>query len=147
MHDKVVAKVNNIDTVECVLKTKYNKNKSNSEKKKILILAGLLEKTNYRSKTSEIESKIPSTSGLATTSALTAVENKISEVRSLVKQTDYNTKINETEKKISDHNRDKCTTTPEFNNFTAEIFAARLAQANLVAKTGFDTKLISLNKK
>ena len=33
MHDKVVAKVNNIDTIECVLKTKYNTNKSNSEKK------------------------------------------------------------------------------------------------------------------
>ena len=76
MHDKVVAKVNNIDTIECVLKTKYDTNKSNSEKK-ILILAGLLKKqTNYRSKISEIESKIPSTSGLATTSALTELKIK-----------------------------------------------------------------------
>ena len=32
-------------------------------------------------------------------------------------------------------------------NLTAENFAARLAQANSVTKTHFDTKLISLNKK
>ena len=37
--------------------------------------------------------------------------------------------------------------TPEFNTFTADIFAARLAKANLVTKTDFDNKLISLNKK
>ena len=47
-----------------------------------------------------MESKIPSISGLATTSALTEVENKISGVTSLVKKTDYNTKISEIEKNI-----------------------------------------------
>ena len=31
--------------------------------------------------------------------------------------------------------------TPEFNKLTAENFAARLAQANLVTKTDFDAKL------
>ena len=35
----------------------------------------------------------------------------------------------------------------KFNKFTAEIFDARLARANLVTKTDFDNKLISLNKK
>ena len=38
-------------------------------------------------------------------------------------------------------------TTPEFNKFTAEVFDARLEQANLMTKTGFDTKLISFNRK
>ena len=33
------------------------------------------------------------------------------------------------------------------NSTTSENFAARLAQANLVTKTDFETKLISLNKK
>ena len=45
----------------------------------------LLKKTVYNSKISEIENKIPSITGLATTSfALTAVENKIPNVISLV---------------------------------------------------------------
>ena len=43
--------------------------------KRFLILAGLL-KTDYNATVSEKEGKIPSISGLATNSALTAVENK-----------------------------------------------------------------------
>ena len=45
---------------------------------------------------------MPSISGLATSSALTAVENKIWNVSSLVKKTDYDTKISEIERKVSD---------------------------------------------
>ena len=37
--------------------------------------------------------------------------------------------------------------TPEFNRLTAENFAARLAQANLVTKTNFGDKLKNFNKK
>ena len=37
--------------------------------------------------------------------------------------------------------------TPEFNKFTAEVFDVRLARANLITKTDFSTKLISLNQK
>ena len=69
---------------------------------------------------------------------MTAVENKIPDVSSLVKKTDYNTSISEIEKKLTDHNHDKYITTPEFNKLTAETFAARLKQANLVTKTNFD---------
>ena len=57
---------------------------------------------------------------MATTTALTAVENKIIDVNDLVKKTDYNTKNNEIEKKITDHSHNKCITTPEFNKLTAE---------------------------
>ena len=39
----------------------------------------------------------------------------------------------------------KYITTPEFNKLTAKNLAARLAQANLIAKTDFDAKLSSLN--
>ena len=50
-------------------------------------------------------------------------------------------------RKVSDHNHDKYITTPEFNILAGRIFTARLAQANLVTKIYFDTKLQSLDKK
>ena len=50
-------------------------------------------------------------------------------------------------KKITDHNHDKYITTPEFNKLTTENFRARLAQADLVKKTDFDTKLQDISKR
>ena len=153
VYDKLVPKVNNIDTSGFVLKTKYGKDKSDLEKKisdtdkKILDTSRLVKKTDYNAKISEIENKIPSIRGLDTNSALTAVENKIPNVSNLVKKTDYNTKISEIEKKVTHHYHNKYVTTPEFNKLAAENFAERLAEANLVTKTDFDTKLISLNRK
>ena len=64
-----------------------------------------------------------------------------------IKKADYDTNISETGKKVTDHDHDKYITISEFNKLTAENFAARLAQVNLVTKTDFDTKLITLNKK
>ena len=54
-----------------------------------------------------MESKIPSISGLATTSELTAVENKTpaQSKKKKKKKTDYNTKISDIEKKLTDHNQ------------------------------------------
>ena len=49
--------------------------------------------------------------------------------------------------KFTDHNHDKYITTTEFPKLTAENFAARLKQANLVTKIDFDEKLKSLNQK
>ena len=43
---------------------------------------------------------MPSITELATTSALTAAENKIPDTSNLVKKTDYNTKITEIEKDL-----------------------------------------------
>ena len=48
-------------------------------------------------------------------------------------------------KKLSDHDHDKYITSPEFNTLAAEVFTVRLAPANLVTKTDFETE--SLNKK
>ena len=95
----------------------------------------------------EKENKIPSISGLTTTSAFTPVKNKISDVSSLVKKTDYNTKITEIEKKLTDHDHGKFITISEFTNLAARVFTARLTRANLVAKTNFDDNLKSLNQK
>ena len=122
MYDKLVAKVNNIDTSDFVLKTKYQTDKAELEKK-IPDVTDFVKKT----KLTELENKIPDVSSLATKTALTAVENKIPSVRSLVKKTNYDTKLSELEKKLTDHNYGKCITTPEFNTLAADVFNARLA--------------------
>ena len=114
---------------------------------KIPNISHLVKKTDYNAKIAEIESKIPDVSSLATKTALTTVENKIPSVSSLVKKTDYNTKITGVEKKLTDHDHDKYITTPECNTLAADVFIARLAQANLVAKTDFDNSVSSLNSK
>ena len=62
IYDKLVAKVNNIDTSAFVLKTKYNTDKTELENK-IPDTSGLVEKTDYNTKITETEGKIPSISG------------------------------------------------------------------------------------
>ena len=105
VYDKLVTKVNNIETSGFVLKTNQIIN--------LLILVGLL-KTDSNPKIREIQIQIPSISALATKSAFTAVENKIPDKSSLVKKTDYSANVNEVEKKVTDHNHDKYITTSEF---------------------------------
>ena len=75
-YDQLVGKVNNIDTSDFVLKTKYNTGKT------------------------KLENKIPNISNLATKTALTTVENKIPSGSDSVKKRDYNNKVTEIEKKI-----------------------------------------------
>ena len=106
MYDKLVAKVNKIDTSNFLLKTKYKTDKTELEKKIPSVIDFVKE-----AKLIELENKIPDISNLATKTALTAVENKIPSVSNLVNKTDYNTKITEIEKKLTDHNHDKYITT------------------------------------
>ena len=72
---KLVAKVNGIDNNGFVLKTKYDRDKKESENK-IRDTSGLVKKTDYNVKITEIEGKIPIISRLATNAALTTVEKK-----------------------------------------------------------------------
>ena len=88
-----------------------------------------------------MEGKIPDVSNLATKTALTTVENKIPSVSNLVNKTDYNAKFTEIENKLINHNHDKYIDTQEFNKLTADVFTTRIAQANLITKTGFDSRL------
>ena len=87
--------------------------------------------TTLNARINQVKNKTPNINNLATTTALTAVESKTPDRRKYI-------------------------TTPKFNKFTAENFAARLAQANLgskidiynfVKKTDFDDKLKKINKK
>ena len=59
----------------------------------------------------------------------------------MINKTNYNTKITEIENKLTDHNHDKYIDTPELNKLAADVFNARLAQANLITKTDFGSKL------
>ena len=78
-YDKLVSKVDNIDTSNFVLKTDYN------------------------NKITGVEGKIPDISNLATKTALTTVENKTPRASDLVKKTDYNNKVTEIESKLNDN--------------------------------------------
>ena len=103
-YDKLVNKVNDIDTTKFVSRNKYEKDGSNFEDKidkidkKTSDFSDLVKKTDFNSKIIEVEGKIPSLGGLATNSALTAVENKISDVSGLA----TNSALTAVENKIPD---------------------------------------------
>ena len=142
VYDKLVAKVNNIDTSDFVLKTKYQTDKTELEKK-IPNVTDFVKKV----KLTELGNNIPDISNLATKTTLTTAEDKIPDFSDLVKKAGYNTKVTETENKLNNHNYDKYIDTQEFNKLAADVFNARMARANLITKTGFDAKLSSLNRK
>ena len=123
---------------------------------KISHVTNLATKTTLNAKINKVKGEIPSITNLATTTALTPVENEILNVSDLVKKKLTITQKLVKLKKITAHVLEKYIITLEFNRLTAEHFAARLAQANLVNendianvvnKTDFGDKLKKLNKK
>ena len=80
VYDKLVAKVDNIDTSDFVLKTNYQIDKTELEKK-IPDVTEFVKKV----KLTELKNKIPHIRHFATKTALTTVENEIPSVNSLVK--------------------------------------------------------------
>ena len=129
VYDQLAAKVNNIYTSDFVLKTNYQTDETELEKKTPDV-SNLVKKA----KLTESKNKIPDISCLVAKTALNAVENKIPSISNLVTKIDYDTKITEIEKKRTDHNHGKYTTTPDFNTLPADVFNARLARANLIIK-------------
>ena len=85
VYDKLVVKVNNIDTSRFVLKNEYDTDKTEL-KNKIPDTRCLVKKTDYNARITATEFQIPSISGLATNAALTAVEIKIPNISSLLKK-------------------------------------------------------------
>ena len=90
VYEKLVAKVNNIDTSDFLLKANYNTDKTELENK-FPNGTGFVKKA----KLTELENKISDISNLATKTALTTVKKKIASVSGLVKKTDYDTKMTE----------------------------------------------------
>ena len=66
MYDKLVAKVNNIDTSDFVLKTKYNTDKA------------------------KLENKIPNVTNFVKKTKLTELENKITDISNLANKNSNN---------------------------------------------------------
>ena len=85
VYDKLVEKVNNIDTSGFVSKTKYDE-----LEKKIPDISSFVKKTSYNSKVDT----------LATKTELPTVENKINSVNNLITKTGFNAKVTEIEGKI-----------------------------------------------
>ena len=91
-YNKLVTKVDNIDTTNFVSRTKYEKDGTDFEDKidkidkKIPDVTSLVKKKHLNTKVTEIGRKIPDFSSLVTKSALTVVENKIPDVSNLVKK-------------------------------------------------------------
>ena len=69
--------------------------------KKVPDISGLAKKTDFNTKVTEIEGKLPSITGLPTNSALTAVENKILDVSSLVKKTHLDAELKNISVKVT----------------------------------------------
>ena len=65
VYDKLVPKVNSIDTSTSVLKTKYDTDKSKLESK-VPDTSGIVKETDYNTRTTEIEGIIPNISNLET---------------------------------------------------------------------------------
>ena len=78
---------------------------------------------------------------------MTAVENKILDVISLVKKQIMMQKLVTLKRKLLIIIMINVLLLQNLIKLGAKRFAARLAQANLVTKTDFDTKLTSINKK
>ena len=168
VYNKLVAKVDNINTSGFVLKTKYDTDKSELENK-IPDTSGLVKKTDYNTKLADIEGKIPDVSNLATKTALTTVENKIPNVRGLASKdalTTVENKIPDVSKYATKNALTNLSNTvpdistlikkSDYDTKIAEIenkyvsnsgVTAKLAQANVITKRNFDAKIIELENK
>ena len=161
VYDKLAAKVNNIDTSDFVLKTKYQTDKTELENK-IPDLTDFVKET----KLTELENKIPDVSGsatkpaltavenkilnvsnLATKTALTTVENKIPNINGLVKKTDIIQKSVKLKERLLIIITANILLSPEFNTLDADVFNVKLTRENLLTKTDFDTKVSSVDSK
>ena len=144
VYDKLVAKVNNIDTSGFVLKTKYDTDKSELENK-IPDTSGLVKKTDYNTKITEIEGKIPNVTNLATKTALTTVENKITNVSGLATKAELNAidgKIPNITGWISKSDHDKDINEIKNNYVTNSVLTSRLT--NYVPYTAYNLKILLL---
>ena len=128
-YNKLVTKVNNIDTSGSVLKTNYN-TKTTELENKIPDISNLATKTALTT----VENKIPRISNLATKAALTTVENKIPNINNLATKTELTTVKN----KI-----------PNINNLAAKTLVNNVEDkipniSNLVKKKVSNTKITNI---
>ena len=135
VYDKLLVKVNNIDISGFLIWHREIRLRKENEwcRQKIPDNNELVKKISYIAKISELEGKIPSNTNLATTAALTIVENEIPDVNNLVKkETNYDAEILDLKSKYF--------TTADYNKFTNKKVDLKMKQKGLVNKsdiTGF----------
>ena len=135
-YNKLVTKVDNIDTTGFVLEARYNTDKSELENK-TPGTSGLVKNTDYKTKITEIEGKTPDISNLATKTALTTVKNKIHSVTNLATKT----LANKVENRI-----------PDISNLATKTALTAVENkipniSNLVKKTYYNTKVTEIENK
>ena len=102
--------------------------KFNDADKKYLILVGLLKKTAYNDKITEIEGNIPSITGYYC--CINCSWKKIPNINNLVKKTDYDAKISGIESKYF--------TLADCHKFTSQTLDANVKQKEFVDKSAID---------
>ena len=97
--------------------------------------SGLVRKTDYDNKTTDIEGKTLTTTGLATTATSNAVKNEITNVSDIVKKTDYDAEISDIDVKYF--------TMSDYNKFTNDILDAKIKQniSKFIKNIGLDEKI------
>ena len=131
-----------------VLKTNFNTKLTGLENK-IPNTSGLVKKTDYHSKITEIENKIPDISGLATKTALTTVENKIPSISNLAIKTELTTVKNKTPSitglvKKTDYNTKITDIDNILNNHNHNKYVAT-SGFNTLAANDFNARLAQAN--
>ena len=148
VYDTLVAKVTNIDTSDFVLKTNFNTKLTGLENK-IPNTSGLVKKTDYNTKITEIKNRIPDISGLATKTALTTVENKIPSINNLTTKTALTiveNKIPSTSglAKKTDYNTKITDIENKLTNHNHDKYVAT-SEFNTLAANVFNTRLTQAN--
>ena len=95
----------------------------------------LVRKADYDDKTTDIEGKTLTTTGLATTATFNAVKNEITNVSDIVKKTDYDAEIPAIDVKYF--------TMSDYNKFTNDILDAKIKQniSKFIKNIGLDEKI------
>ena len=152
-YNTLKAKVDNIDTDDYVLKTKYDSEIGNL-KLKIPDVSGLVQSSTLNRKLTELEGKITTAEGkipdiinLVNKTQLTAVENKIPDVTNLVNKTELKT----VQDKIPDVNGfvKKADYAAEITKIKSEVTTTALdaRHKDLVQKTTFNAEIKKVDDK
>ena len=108
-------------------------------KDKISDIFNIATNASLNAKINEAKGEILSSTNLATTAALTNIENKIPNVNDLAKKANYDRKISEME--------DKCFSTSEYNKFTNNILDTKVTQKKLINESDLNEKIITFATK
>ena len=141
--DAYNAEIKNIEyKIHDITKLATNTNlnaKRNEVKYEIPCISNLPTIGTLNVKINEVQNKIPNITNLASTTALTAVENKILKISDLVKKADHDAEIKDIANKYF--------ITSDYNKFMNIIFDAKITRKKLVNESSLNEKIKRLASK